>query len=368
MLDFIRLVYTFSLSINSLYMVKKINGFYFVCLGSVLMTTLVSFNASLIYLSLLYHYLMLIILVNRNVKIDLSLYAERMEQFSNSVNDEIAMASLGYNMLLRQYFGNRGDDRFIRVTFSKYFNRIGRLFQLVTLASCLYLKYIGRLSNELMTIYCFIVIFRAILTGKIQTVRNFFWLSSGMFFIYEYEWLKYPLIYLIVIISNEIFQYGLPDKFRMMLGENPTRYCKYCKDQMPNNLLESVLLDHNRIAPRPNNSCYCRLVYQYKMRYWFDSITGGLMATWLLFNIDQETRVWIIMLLLNVHLNKLIKLVYGKLSDVSTTKRDFIRVITSLTYLLLMAPGKMFDSPFMYLYLIIFFIFFATINNLIVHM
>lgn len=252
-----------------------------------------------LYISMLYHLLLLLKFYNRRYQIDFRKYIWILDYIDHSNNLYIRMFQPYYI----NYF-NRFEDRLrsyegIRdmVSIEEYLNKLIGKLQLFILPITAYLVYTGLNLDIVYIFYWICILYRVAISGKKNAVRFLHYFYVILFVFFNSKLIIYPYLFSLSLVTNELFHFGLPDNLRELFGYKPTRYCKYCSEGLTNNLLEGVLIDHNLVRGRVHRDCYCRYVYQCQVRYVFDTIMAILISPYMIYWVEDNTRKWLLLIL-----------------------------------------------------------------------
>ena len=263
-----------------------------------------------VYISILYHAIFVIYYFNEKYQIDIRKYRCLLDYMDNSSNDYMQIVYSFYRGYFETIITRTGEieGRKKLVTVEEYVMIL--LTQLLNFSVPL-LAFIFYTREHLDTIYilcCLALLFIFALAKKNNVVRFLHWFYFVFYVAFDDKLIVYPYICSLCLVSNEIFHFGFSDNLREIFGHKPTRYCKFCKDGLANNLLEGVLIDHNLIERRVHRDCYCRYVYQCQVRYWFDTIASFFASLYIVYWLEGNVKIWVLITMTTIYCDKLKKI------------------------------------------------------------
>lgn len=312
---------------------KQINRFTMsspkdIALGSVLCNSISLIWHPAIYISILYHSLFLMYFFNEKYQIDIRKYRWLLDYIDNSSDQYIQMVSTFYRSYFDRLANRVGEveERKELVTVEEYLIKLlGKLEQFLLPISAFKL-YTGERLDTLYVLYWLFLLYKAALAKRTNVVRFLHWFYFFLFTAFDSKLIIYPFICSLCIVANEFFHFGFPDKLRELFGHKPTRYCKFCKDGLTNNLLEGVLIDHHLIERRTHRDCYCRYVYQCQVRYWFDTIASLFASLYMVYWLEGNVKIWLLTTIATLYYDKVKRL----LPNMWVSYSNYLFVITTL--------------------------------------
>lgn len=290
---------------------KKITEIKHIALGSFFCNLLSLIWYPALYISILYHALFVMYFFNEKYQIDIRKYRWLLDYMDNSNDYYMQVAYIFY----RNYFDRLStrigevEGRKELVTVEEYMMKLLGKLQYFLLPLTAFKLYTGESLDTLYFLYWMILLYKAALAKKTNVVRFFHWFYFVIFVAFDNKLIVYPYICSLCLVGNELFHFGFPDKLRELFGHKPTRYCKFCKDGLTNNLLEGVLIDHNLIERREHRDCYCRYVYQCQVRYWFDTIASLFASLYMVCWLEGNAKIWILTIITTLYYDKMKKMI-----------------------------------------------------------
>lgn len=309
MIELIRYLY-FLLGISSLtkltYQYTNVRD---MCLGSLICSLVSIIWHPAIYISIIYHLMYILYFFNEKYQIDLRKYRWVLDYMENSSDQYIQIGHhfyRGYFDRIINRIEQNGEGREM-VTVGEYVIKLLGWLQCFIIPLTFFNIYTSLSLDTIHILYWIVLLYKATISGRSNLVRFLHSFFFALFLLFDNKWIVYPYICSLSLVSNEIFHFGLPDKLRELFGYKPTRYCKFCKNKLTNNLLEGVLIDHNIIERRTHSDCYCRYVYQCQVRYWFDSIVGIFASLYMAYWLEGVQRVWVLITVVILSYDKIKK-------------------------------------------------------------
>ena len=299
--------YIFILAIDNINKhLNKLTDIKYIILGSFLFNLLSLIYYQVIYTSILYHAIIVMYFFNKKYQIDIRKYKCLFDYIDNSSNQFIQILSVFY----RDYFNRINNIEGIKdvVTIEEYLIKLLGLLQKFIIPILSFKFYTGESLDTIYIFYWLLFLYKVTLEKRYNFVRFLHWFYFINFIIFNDTLIVYPFIASLSLVVNEFFHFGFPDKLREIFGHKPTRYCKFCKDRLTNNLLEGILLDHNLINYRTHRDCYCKYIYQSQVRYWFDNISGFFISLYIAYWSEGNAKIWLLISIILLYYNKIIKI------------------------------------------------------------
>lgn len=253
-----------------------------------------------VYINFIYHFYVVAAFISKKYRIDISQYQWIADGLRNSDDETMRYFSNIYSTYFRRYahliqgsgINTSSNDNRIKITIGEYAIKVLNYINLFSIPLLSFSAYTGERYEHLSLIIILSFVYKFGIIGKINWVRAF---NYAFFLGYLFtgdQLFAYLYLFGFCMVTNKIFYYGIPDKLRELFGFLPREYCRYCKDGLTNNTLEAVLIDHNLINRRPHVKCYCRYVYQLKVKYYFEIVFNSIIGGYMLFALKNDVDEW----------------------------------------------------------------------------
>lgn len=250
-----------------------------------------------VYINFIYHFYVVTTFISKKYRIDISQYQWIIDGLRNSDDETMRYFSDLYSTYFRRYAyliqgSSSANDNKIKITIDKYIIKVLNYINLFAIPLFFFLEYTGERYEHLSLIIILSFVYKFGIMGKINWVRVFNYAFFLGYLFTADQLCAYLYLFGFCMVTNKIFYYGIPDKLKELFGFLPREYCRYCKDGLTNNTLEAVLIDHNIINRRPHIKCYCRYVYQLKVKYYFEIILNAVIGGYMLFTLKSDVNEW----------------------------------------------------------------------------